>query len=160
MTINAYIEKIVEKDPNQIVTIYDKNHNIMYHGKADFAPLTCWDEYKNSYIENRLDIDGNSATDLIINGRVEETTAETIVQATLDKLIDDFNSYSELVALCYSKKSAETLEWNRSSKYKIQEYLDWLARQLGVELEYESGTHTFGFDDWKRELTYVTVKRK
>lgn len=76
MTVNSFIEKIVEKNPNQIVTIYDDKHNIIYHGKADFAPLTLWFEYRNSQTENCIDINGNSTTNIIINGDVEETTRQ------------------------------------------------------------------------------------
>ena len=81
MTVNSFIEKVVEKNPNQIVTIYDDKHNITYHGKADFAPLTLWMEYRNSQTENCIDIKGNPTTNLIINGEVEETTEEVSIMA-------------------------------------------------------------------------------
>ncbi len=81
----------------------------------------------------------------------------------LEKLVEDFNNYSELVALNYAKlkegKCDEgALEWNRGSLNKIEEYMEEFAATLNVKLEYECKEHTFGFDDWKRKLEYRTVK--
>lgn len=73
MTINTYLEKIIERNPEQIITVYNRSHTIVYHGKADFAPLNLCDEYKNSHVESGIDIDGNPVTDLIINGDVSMT---------------------------------------------------------------------------------------
>lgn len=80
----------------------------------------------------------------------------------LEKLVDDYNNYSELVALNYAKKKEGkfdegTLQWNRGSKNRIEEYMLELADVMGVELEYKCGVHSFGFDDWKRNLEYRTV---
>lgn len=80
----------------------------------------------------------------------------------LSRLVKDFNEYSELVALNYSKKKEgkcdeSTLQWNRGHLYQIEEYLKELADKLEVELVWECREHTFGFDDWKRKLEYKTV---
>ncbi len=72
MTVNNFIEKIVMKNPNQLVTIYNEKHNIIYHGKADFAPLTLYMEFKNSKMEDCVDITGKSCTTIVINGEVDE----------------------------------------------------------------------------------------
>ena len=79
------------------------------------------------------------------------------------RLVEDFNNYSELVALNYAHQKEGrcddgTLQWNRGQLSKIEEYLDELAPQAGVKLEWECKEHTFGHDDWKRELTYRTVR--
>ena len=37
-------------DENQVVVVYDKNNNIEYLGKAQFAPLNLWDEFKTAEI--------------------------------------------------------------------------------------------------------------
>lgn len=48
MTINKWLENgllngtIKEDD---VIAIYDKNNNLEYLGKADFAPLNLWDEF-------------------------------------------------------------------------------------------------------------------
>ena len=80
----------------------------------------------------------------------------------LFKLIEDYNTYSELVALCYAKKkegkcTEETLQWNRGHFHRIEDYLNDLANDMGVKITYTCGPHTFGYDDWKRELEYVTA---
>lgn len=80
------------------------------------------------------------------------------------KLAKDFNEYSELVALNYVKmkegKCDEgTLQWNRGNLSRIEDYLKQLAESTdGVNLKWECGEHTFGFDDWKRQLEYRTVR--
>lgn len=80
------------------------------------------------------------------------------------KLAEDFNTYSELVALNRAKLregkcDIETLEWNRGSLNKIEEYLRALTEDNeGVSLRWECKEHTFGFDDWQRKLEYRTVE--
>lgn len=80
----------------------------------------------------------------------------------LEKLVSDFNTYSELVALNYSKKEEGEceegmLQWNRGNLNRIEEYLKEMANLLGVKLYWECREHTFGYDDWKRILEYRTV---
>ena len=80
----------------------------------------------------------------------------------LMRLVKDFNEYSELVALNYSKmkegKCDESLlQWNRGHLYQIEEYLKEMADSLGVTLNWECKEHLFGYDDWKRMLEYRTV---
>lgn len=81
----------------------------------------------------------------------------------LMRLVKDFNTYSELVALNYSKQKEGkcdegTLQWNRGHLNQIEEYLKDLASNLGVTLNWECKEHEFGFDDWKRILEYRTIK--
>lgn len=89
---------------------------------------------------------------------------EVIMKDFIMKLVKDFNEYSELVALNYSKmkegKCDEgTLQWNRGNLSRIEDYLKQLAESTdGVNLKWECKEHTFGFDDWKRQLEYRTVR--
>lgn len=81
----------------------------------------------------------------------------------LQKLMKDFNDYSELVTLNYEQKKEGrceegTLQWNRGNLNRIEEYLKALADGMGVGLIWECDEHTFGYDDWKRKLTYRTVR--
>lgn len=85
------------------------------------------------------------------------------------QLEEDYNSYSELVALNWAKlKEAtkaseieyieENKEWNSGQLFRIKEYLEQLAPVAGVSLRYECKEHTFGFDDWQRVIEYKTVE--
>lgn len=78
------------------------------------------------------------------------------------RLVKDFNEYSELVALCRSKKEEgqcddNTLQWNRGHLYRIEEYLKAAADSVGISLCWECKEHLFGYDNWERMLTYRTV---
>ena len=59
------------------------------------------------------------------------------------KLVKDFNEYSELVALNYSKMKEgkcdeSTLQWNRGNLNRIEDYLKQLAESTeGVNLKWE-----------------------
>lgn len=80
------------------------------------------------------------------------------------RLVKDFNTYSELVALNYSKMKEgkcdeSTLQWNRGNLSRIEEYLMELTKNMdGVNLKWECKEHTFGYDDWQRQLEYRTVR--
>lgn len=80
------------------------------------------------------------------------------------RLVEDFNTYSELVALNYSKMKEgkcdeSTLQWNRGNLSRIEEYLTELTKNMdGVSLKWECKEHTFGYDDWQRQLEYRTVR--
>lgn len=75
-------------------------------------------------------------------------------QAILNRLINDFNSYSELVALNRYKKHEEGItEWNRGSLNTIHKYLGEFAKSRGIGLTLTCGTHPF----LDFELEYVTV---
>lgn len=80
------------------------------------------------------------------------------------KLVKDFNNYSELVALNYAKMKEgkcddSMLQWNRGNLNRIEEYLNDLSKTVpGVNLKWECNEHTFGYDDWQRQLEYRTVR--
>lgn len=79
--------------------------------------------------------------------------------AFLEKLMADFNEYSELVALNYEQKKEKPefdeglLQWNRGHLYCVDELLKDFADSCGVKLVFICGTHPF----LKKELEYRTV---
>ena len=74
--------------------------------------------------------------------------------AFLEKLMADFNDYSELVALNYQQKAEEgILQWNRGHLYCVEEMLKEFAELNEVNLVFTCGTHPF----LERELEYQTV---
>ena len=74
--------------------------------------------------------------------------------AFLEKLMEEFNGYSELVALNYEQKAEEGLiQWNRGHLYCVEEMLKEFAGLNGVNLAFTCGTHRF----LERELEYRTV---
>ena len=90
---------------------------------------------------------------------------ELLITGLITKLANDFNRYSELVALNYEQQKEGkidegTLQWNRGSLDKIEEHLSMIAEAAGVPLYWTFGAHDFGFDDWKRVLSYRTVEAK
>ena len=75
-------------------------------------------------------------------------------QAILNRLINDFNSYSELVALNHYKGHREDItEWNRGSLNIIRGYLGDFTKSRGIGLIFTCETHPF----LDYELEYVTV---
>lgn len=79
----------------------------------------------------------------------------------LKKLMGEFNSYSELVALNYYQgHDKETLEWNRGHLYCIEEMLKEFAELNEVNLVFTCGTHPYKFSQFpflEVELEYKTV---
>lgn len=74
--------------------------------------------------------------------------------AFLEKLMADFNDYSELVALNYQQKAEEgILQWNRGHLNCVEEMLKEFAELNGVNLVFTCGTHPF----LDKELEYRTV---
>lgn len=72
----------------------------------------------------------------------------------LNRLVKDYNSYSELVALNYYRKHEEGItQWNRGSLSIIREYLEDFAKSIGVELTFTCGTHPF----LDLKLEYITA---
>lgn len=82
--------------------------------------------------------------------------------AFLEKLMADFNDYSELVALNYEQKKEKPefdegiLQWNRGHLYCVDELLKDFADSCRVKLVFTCGTHPF----LERELEYRTVHLK
>ena len=74
--------------------------------------------------------------------------------ASLEKLMGEFNGYSELVAVNhYQGHDKETLEWNRGPLDCVEGMLKDFAELNGVNLVFTCGTHPF----LERELEYRTV---
>lgn len=75
-------------------------------------------------------------------------------QEILNRLVEDYNSYSELVALNRYKKHERGLtEWNRGSLSIIRDYLRDFAKSCKVELIFIHEVHPF----LDYELEYTTV---
>ena len=74
--------------------------------------------------------------------------------AFLEKLMGEFNGYSELVAINYYRgHDKEILEWNRGSLNMVEDLLKEFAELNGVKLVFTLGTHSF----LDVELEYLTV---
>lgn len=75
-------------------------------------------------------------------------------QEILNRLVEDYNSYSELVALNgYKHHEKDITEWNRGSLNIIRNYLGDFAKSREVELIFTCEVHPF----LDYELEYVTV---
>lgn len=84
------------------------------------------------------------------------------MKGILVRLMIDFNTYAELVALNYEQRKEgkcdkSTIQWNSGHLSQIEEYLKEMADSLGVTLNWECKEHPFGYGDWKRMLEYRTV---
>lgn len=72
----------------------------------------------------------------------------------LEKLMGEFNGYSELVALNYEQKAEEGLiQWNRGHLNCVEEMLKEFAELNEVNLAFTCSTHPF----LEVELEYRTV---
>lgn len=93
----------------------------------------------------------------------EKMKGEDSMKNFILKLVNDYNNYSELVALNYEKMkegkcSKSDVQWNEAQLYRIEEYLKYFESDTkGVKLYWECGQHNFGFDDFQRQLEYRTV---
>ena len=87
---------------------------------------------------------------------------DATMKKMLERLVIDFNNYSELVALNYEymkekKCGEEILQWNRGELDRIEQYMQELAGVLHVNLEYRCSAHLFEYDDWARNIEYRTA---
>lgn len=74
--------------------------------------------------------------------------------AFLEKLMGEFNGYSELVTVNYYREhDKEVLEWNRGSLNMVEDLLKEFAELNEVNLVFTCGTHPF----LEVELEYRTV---
>lgn len=74
--------------------------------------------------------------------------------AFLERLIAEYNDYSELVAVNRDNKAEDgTLQWNRGHLYCVEELMKDFANSLGIGLVFSCRTHPF----LDRELQYLTV---
>ncbi len=87
MTVNNYLDTLNEE---QIVTVFNDKHNIIYHGKAGYAPLNLYFEFRNA-TENGVD--------LIINGIVE--TKENIKTEQIAKILEKAHKLRKTPYGCY-----------------------------------------------------------
>ena len=82
----------------------------------------------------------------------------------LERLVKDFNEYSELVALNYEhikegRGDKEVLEWNRGQLNRIEEYLNDIANMIpNANIKWDCNEHKFIAGDIVRILEYRTVR--
>ena len=152
MTINTYIETIVENNPNQIITVYDKKHNIAYHGKADFAPLSLWDEYQNSYVNECIDIHGHPVTNLVINDIVDKSREDTTKEADTVKEYTNkgLKKLAKAALLMHygfapALSNIVLMEANTNGEY-IGIDVDGHGYQIYGKIWYLSDGHSMGYD--------------
>lgn len=79
------------------------------------------------------------------------------------KMVEDYNEYSELVALNYMHRDKGEcgegiLQWNKGHLSQIREYLLQLEGMDGVNLEWKCKEHVSEYDGLKRQLEYTTVR--
>lgn len=81
-TVNAYIDENMENLDAKIITVYNDDKNIIWRGKAEYAPLYLKMELRS--VETRMvdTIDGDTVEEVIINGDVEHKKEETMEEAT------------------------------------------------------------------------------
>lgn len=81
------------------------------------------------------------------------------MERMLAKMVDDFNRYSKSVALSYAEENKEALNWSLGRMGCVEEYMNELARVMGVKLKYGHGfeVHRRG-EKWEKELKYRTVE--
>lgn len=105
MTINQFIEMICLDNADQLVTIYDRNNNIIYHGKADFAPLNLFDDVTTTETKTVTTIDGDTVTVLNINERVSDTQIDKIKSLNdhVCRAVDEYNTAAKKCRQRYSK---------------------------------------------------------
>ena len=86
------------------------------------------------------------------------------MERMLEKMVDDFNKYSELVALRYirreeSKYAERLLQRSIGRRECIEEYMKGLADLMGVKLKYGHGFEVYGRgEEWEQEIKYRTVE--
>ena len=105
MTINKFIESLCADNAEQLVTIYDRNHNIVYHGKADFAPLNLFDEINTTETKSVKTIDGDTVTVVSINERVTDEQIDKLenLNVHICKAVDEYNAAAKKCRQRYSK---------------------------------------------------------
>lgn len=78
----------------------------------------------------------------------------------LDKLISDYNTYSELVALNRVQHHDPSItQWNSGRLDSTEAYMAELADILGVRLTYLFGDHGYVTPDGRKMLSFYKVKR-
>lgn len=74
MSVNTYLDTINDE---QTIVVYNNKHNIVYIGKAGYAPLNLYFEFKNAIVRDN---------ELIINGVVEEVKTEEVKEETTEEV--------------------------------------------------------------------------
>ena len=105
MTINKFIETLCIDNAAQLVTIYDRNNNIIYHGKADFAPQNLFDDVTATETKLVPTIDGETVAVVSINERTSEPQIDKLenLNVHICKAVDEYNAAAKKCRQRYSK---------------------------------------------------------
>lgn len=83
------------------------------------------------------------------------------MELLLEQMVDDFNLYSKSVALSCAedKEDKEFLNWNLGRMGCVEEYMNELARVMGVKLKYGHGFEVYRREENReQEIQYRTVE--
>lgn len=97
-------------------------------------------------------------------GLEKDLTCRGFQTVLLEQMIDDFNRYSKLVTFRYAqskeaKCGERVFQWNLGKMSCIEEYMEELAKVMGVKLKYKFDVHVYGRGQkWEQELNYRAVE--
>ena len=80
------------------------------------------------------------------------------IESMLKQMVDDFNHYSRSVALSHAEENKEVLNWNLGRMGCVEEYMNELARVMGVELKYGWDFEVYGRGEGRYDIKYRTVE--
>lgn len=153
MNINKFIETICMDNADQLVTIYDRNNNIIYHGKADFAPLNLFDDVTTTETKTVTTIDGDTVTVLNINERVSDKQIDKIKSLNdfVCKAVDEYNTAAKK---CRQRCSKDRDNAATKKRYYINGICQTM-QILGYKVSVQYADSTM-FSD----ITFITIIRE
>lgn len=81
------------------------------------------------------------------------------MERMLERMVDNFNFYSRTVAWSCAEDKEELRQWYLGKMNCIEEYMEELAKVMGVKLKYGWGFEVYGRGEkWEQELRYRTVE--
>ena len=85
---------------------------------------------------------------------------ENLEAKIIDRLIEDYNVYSELVAINHAQGQND--EWNRGQRSMAKEYLDSMCEITGTVLVFEMTRRklTVVTSTTGQEIEYLTARRQ
>lgn len=153
-----WLEKKLENGEiaeEQIIVIYNKNHNIEFIGKAGFAPIALWDEVKTvETVGNELRINEEATR------TVAESTEETIVKEAAIEETTVEETFIEM-RRNFKNKSGFTRVVMREThfgKIKYKYSLCYPADEEGKFVEYVQNTYEMTKDEANK--MYLKLKKQ
>ena len=81
------------------------------------------------------------------------------MERMLERMVDNFNLYSRSVAWGCAEDKEELRQWYLGKMNCIEEYMEELAKVMGVKLKYGHGFEVYRRGEkWEKELKYRTVE--